>query len=169
MRLRIGCQFVHSATSSTPAVVLAEPHGELHEQVVEEHWTSEPDLASTTYVDVYGNHCRRLEFPEGTSTVTYDALVEIDAEPELMPGPDVPQHRIEDLPDHLLHWLLPSRYAESDLLTDTAWELFGETDPGAERVLAVTSWIHENVEYGVAQPADHLDPRDLRATRRDVP
>jgi transglutaminase-like putative cysteine protease len=37
----------------------------------------------------------------------------------------------------------------SDLLNETAWELFGATEPGAERVLAVTSWIHENVEYGV--------------------
>ena len=100
---------------------------------------------------------------------SYDALVEIDPEPEPTPGPDDAQHRIEDLPDHLLHWLLPSRYAESDLLNDTAWELFGETEPGAERALAVTGWIHENIEYGVAEPADHLDRRDLRAARRDVP
>jgi len=149
MKVRIGCRFVHEATSPTPAVVLAEPHGELHERVVEERWTGEPGLSSSTYVDLYGNRCRRLEFPEGTSTVTYDGVVEIDAEPEPTPGPDDPQHRIEDLPDHLLHWLLPSRYAESDLLNEAAWELFGETDPGAERAFAVTRWIHESLEYGV--------------------
>ena len=149
MRIRVGCRFTHEATSATPAVVLAEPHTELARTVIEERWVTEPDLPSTSYVDVYGNRCRRLELPEGTSTVSYDGLVEIDAEPERMPGPDDPQHRIEHLPDHLLHWLLPSRYAESDLLNETAWELFGETDPGAERALAVTRWIHENVEYGV--------------------
>ena len=151
MRIRIGCRFVHDATSATPAVVLAEPH-ERGPRTGRggAAGASEPDLPSSTYVDVYGNRCRRLELPEGTSTVSYDGLVEIDPEPEPTPGPDDPQHRIEDLPDHLLHWLLPSRYAESDLLNDTAWELFGETEPGAERVLAVTSWIHENVEYGVA-------------------
>jgi transglutaminase-like putative cysteine protease len=140
---------MHDASSPTPAVVLAEPHGDLHEHVVEEQWSTEPDLASSTYVDLYGNRCRRLELPEGVSTVSYDGLVEIDAEPEPVPGPDDAQHRIENLPDQLLHWLLPSRYAESDLLYDTAWELFGKTDRGAERVLAVTRWIHENVEYGV--------------------
>ena len=150
MRLRVGCRFVHDATSPTPAVVLAEPHGELREQVVEERWWSEPDLASSTYVDLYGNRCRRIELPEGTSEVNYDGLVEIDPEPDELPGPGDTQHRIEDLPDHLLHWLLPSRYAESDLLADTAWELFGQTTPGVERVLAITGWIHENVEYGVA-------------------
>ena len=150
MRIRIGCRFAYDATSSTPAVVLAEPHGELHEDVLEERWAGEPELHSSTYVDLYGNRCRRLELPEGVSTVSYDGLVEIDSDPEPMPGPDDPQHRIEDLPDHLLHWLLPSRYAESDLLSETAWELFGETAPGAERALAVTRWIHESVEYGVA-------------------
>ena len=149
MRIRVGCRFVHDATSPTPTVVLAEPHSELARTVVEERWTSEPDLFSSTYSDIYGNRCRRLELPEGSSTVTYDALVEIDAQPEPTPGPDDTQHRIEDLPDHLLHWLLPSRYAESDLLNDTAWELFGDTDPGAERALAIARWIHESIEYGV--------------------
>ena len=89
----------------------------------------EPDLASSTYVDVYGNRCRRLELPEGASTVAYDALVEVDPEPEPTPGNGDAQHRIEDLPDHLLHWLLPSRYAESDLLTETAWSSSGRPSP----------------------------------------
>ena len=149
MQVKIGCRFRHDATSATPAVVLAEPHTEVAHAILEQRWTSEPELPASTYVDIYGNHCRRLELPEGTSTVTYNGLVEIDPEPEPTPGPDDPQHRVEDLPDHLLHWLLPSRYVESDLLNDTAWELFGETAPGAERVLAVASWIHESIEYGV--------------------
>ena len=150
MKVRIGCQFVHDAASPTPAVVLAQPHSELAQIVVEERWTSEPDLSSSTYFDLYGNSCRRLELPQGTSTVTFEALVEVDPEPEPTPGPDDVQHRIEDLPDHLLHWLLPSRFAESDLLNDTAWELFGETAPGAERVLAITRWIYESIEIGRA-------------------
>ena len=149
MRVRVGCRFVHDATSATPAVVLAEPHGDVRERLVEERWWSEPDLSSSTYVDLYGNRCRRLELPEGTSTVSYDALVEIDGEPDAVAGRDDVQHRIENLPDRLLHWLLPSRYAESDLLGETAWELFGKTEPGVERVLAVTGWIHESLEYGV--------------------
>jgi transglutaminase-like putative cysteine protease len=60
------------------------------------------------------------------------------------------QHRIEDLPDELLHWLLPSRYVESDVLAERAWEYFGNTLPGVERVQAVCDWIHENIAYGVA-------------------
>jgi transglutaminase-like putative cysteine protease len=149
MKIRIGCQFEHDATSAVPAVVLAEPHSEFAGQVVDERWTSEPHLPSSTYVDVYGNRCRRLELPEGTSMISYDAIVEIDGEHDPTPGPDETLSRIEDLPDHVMHWLLPSRYVESDLFNETAWELFGETEPGTERVLAVPRWIHENIEYGI--------------------
>ena len=60
------------------------------------------------------------------------------------------QHRVEELPDELLDWLLASRLCESDTLSAQAWELFGSTAPGAERVQAVCDWIHGNVEYGVA-------------------
>jgi transglutaminase-like putative cysteine protease len=60
------------------------------------------------------------------------------------------QHRIEALPDELLHWLLASRLCESDVLSDQAWALFGGTAPGAGRVQAICDWIHTNIEYGVA-------------------
>jgi len=53
MRIRIGCSFVHDTASPTPAVVLAEPHGEVRERIVEERWSSEPDLFSSTYTDLY--------------------------------------------------------------------------------------------------------------------
>ncbi|HUQ21898.1 MAG TPA: transglutaminase family protein [Gaiellaceae bacterium] len=149
MRIRIGCRFIHEAESPTPSVVLAEPHTDCRRRVVDDHWHSEPELGSSTYTDLYGNRCRRLELPEGVSTVEYDAVVEIDPNPEATPGSGDEQHRVEDLPDQMLHWLLPSRYAESDTLKDRAWELFGKTEPGAERVLAVTEWIHQNIEYGV--------------------
>ena len=43
-----------------------------------------------------------------------------------MPAERDVQHRIEDLPPALLHWLLPSRLCESDRLGDAAWELFGD-------------------------------------------
>ena len=81
-------------------------------------------------------------------------------------------------PPGLLHWLLPSRLCASDMLGDRAWELFGETPRGAERVQAVCDWIHDNVEYGVPERADDDGRRGpgahgrglprLRAPRRDV-
>ena len=149
MRLRVGCRFDHDASAPTPAVVLAEPHWETYGGLVAERWSSEPPLETASFVDLYGNRCRRLVLPVGLSSFSYDAIATISPEPEPVPGPDETQHRIEDLPDELLHWLLSSRLCESDLLADRAWELFGGAEPGAPRVQAVVDWIHENVEYGV--------------------
>ncbi len=151
MRLRLGCRFEHDASAPTSAVVLVEPHpSDKDGALVAERWSSEPALETTSFVDLYGNRCRRLVLPQGPSSFSYDAIVAISPDPEPVPGPDEVQHRIEHLPDELLHWLLASRLCESDALAPRAWELFGGTEPGARRVQAVVDWIHENVEYGVA-------------------
>ena len=149
MRLRLGCHFEHDAAEPTPAVLLVEPHLDERGQVVAERWTTEPELRTTGYLDLYGNRCRRVLLPAGASTITIDAVAEISPEPDAVPGPGDAQHRIEALPDEVLHWLLPSRLCESDTLADEAWELFGSTTPGAARVQAVCDWIHGNIRYGV--------------------
>ena len=153
MRLHVGCRFEHDAATPTPAIVLVEPHSREHAAVLEQSWTSDPLLPSSAFVDLYGNRCTRLELPAGHSVLSYDAVCEIDPNPELVPGSGAAQHRIEDLPDELLHWLLPSRYCESDVLLPTAWELFGQTRPGSERVQAVCDWINANIAYGQASVA----------------
>ena len=148
--VRIGCRFVHDATSATPAVVLAEPHGELHEQVVEESWTSEPELASSTYVDLYGNRCRRLELPEGASTVELRrGLVEIDPEPEPTPGPDDRSTGSRTSPTTSCTGSCRAATPSPTCSTTRPGSCSARPSRGAERVLAVTSWIHENIEYGV--------------------
>ena len=162
MRLRVGCRFEHEASTPTAAIALVEPHFDSWDgqqprgetpAIVEERWSTEPgdehSVGSTSFVDVYGNRCRRLVLPEGFSTFSYDALVTVSPDPDAVPGPDDVQHRIEALPDELLHWLLASRLCESDLLSERAWDLFGGTEPGFARVQAVCDWIHTNIEYGV--------------------
>jgi transglutaminase-like putative cysteine protease len=149
MRLRVGCRFEHEASAPSAAIILVEPQLEASGGVVAERWSSEPVLEATSFIDVYGNRCRRLVLPEGTSTFSYDALATVSPDPDPVPGPGELQHRIETLPDELLHWLLASRLCESDVLSEPAWELFGGTAPGVERVQAVCDWIHANVEYGV--------------------
>ena len=60
MRLRLGCRFEHEATSPTPAVVLVEPHLDAAAGIVAERWSSEPAVEATSFVDLYGNRCRRV-------------------------------------------------------------------------------------------------------------
>jgi transglutaminase-like putative cysteine protease len=91
--------------------------------------------------------CGRLVAPAGTLRLTNDLLVWDSGERDPVPVNAV-QHPVEELPAECLQFLLPSRYCEVDLLNDRAWELFGATAPGWERVTAVLDWVHTNVRYG---------------------
>jgi transglutaminase-like putative cysteine protease len=141
VRIEVGCRFDYLAERETPAVVVVEPRDAL----LDARWDREPP---ERYEDVYGNVCRRLVLPPGVSSFAFHATVRVSPDPEEMPGAGDAAARIEHLASPLLHWLLPSRFCESDALAGRAWELFGDTPPTAERVQAVSDWIHENVEYG---------------------
>jgi transglutaminase-like putative cysteine protease len=61
--------------------------------------------------------------------------------------PDAKQHAIEDLPEETLVFLLGSRYCETDLLTETAWQLFESTPPGWWRVQAICDYVHKHIAF----------------------
>jgi transglutaminase-like putative cysteine protease len=145
LTLEIGCRFDYRADSETPAVVIVEPHPSTSD-IVASTWAPE---SPERYEDVYDNVCRRLVLRPEVASFEYHATVRVSSEPEEMPDPDEAQLLIGELPSPLLHWLLPSRFCESDVLFDRAWELFGDLPPTAARVQAVCSWIHDNIEYGV--------------------
>ena len=62
--------------------------------------------------------------------------------------PDAPQHAVEDLPEETLLFLLGSRYCETDRLSRTAWNLFGNTPPGWGRVQAICDFVHNHITFG---------------------
>ncbi len=104
-------------------------------------------VSSRDYHDAFGNVCTRLVAPAGRLTVSADFLVHDDGEPDAV-APDAEQHRVEELPDDVLVFLLGSRYCETDRLSDQAWSLFGHTRPGWERLTAILDHVHERVTFG---------------------
>ena len=146
MRVRVGCQFDHEASAPTPSLWQVRPRLDGHHQVVASSWTCSPFVASRSLLDRFGNLCDRLTLPAGPSRVRYDAVVEVPATfDEADKG--APQVRVEELPDGALDFLLASRFCLSDLAVEQAWELFGATRPGWERVQAVSDWTHENIRF----------------------
>jgi transglutaminase-like putative cysteine protease len=148
MLLRVGCEFEYDSPVPTPTVVLVRPHPLPPHRVVEEDWTIEPATASRRYRDLFSNQCERLILPEGTSTLRYDALVEVSGAPDPV-VPETPQHQVENLPDETLVYTLASRYCQTESLSQVAWHLFGQTPPGWARVQAVCDWVHQNIRYGL--------------------
>ena len=153
MQIRVGCEFQYEATWPTPTVMLVEPHRDGAHTIVREEWKITPDIPKHAYYDIYGNLCQRLVLPEGAHSLSYDAVVKVsdDWDPVM---PDTPQLPVEDLPDDTLLFTMPSRFCQSDVLSDTAWQLFGNTEPGWKRVQAICDWVHGHIrfQYGTSTP-----------------
>lgn len=146
MRVHVGFEFLLESGTPTPIVSVVRPRGDLH-RVVEERRTVEPEVAIRRYVDGFGNQAWRWTAPAGEMRIDYHALVEVSSAPDPQ-LPDLPGTPIDELPDDLLVYTLPSRYCPSDLVLTDAWQMFGGAPEGWARVQAVCDWIHQNVTYG---------------------
>ena len=114
---------------------------------------TEPELLVSNYFDSFGNRCTRLVAPAGKLRLTGSTLVLDTGQPDPVKL-SARESPVGDLPDEVLTYLLNSRYCEVDRLSNTAFELFGNTPPGWQRVQAVCSWVHEKVrfDYASARP-----------------
>ena len=88
-----------------------------------------PPVRATEYRDGFGNLCTRITAPPGRITISNEFIVRDGGEPDLV-VPEAEQHALEDLPDHVLVFLLGSRYCDTDRLSEEAWSLFGGTAAG---------------------------------------
>ena len=146
MHIRVGCTFTYQVVWPTPTILLVQPHPHAPQTILQDEWKLTPPLPMHAYQDTYGNYCQRLLLPEGDHVLSYDALVEVpDTWDEV--APETPQLPVEDLPDEVLVYTLPSRFCLSDVLADTAWQLFGHTKPGWERVQAICDWVQANIRF----------------------
>src|SRR5260370_15125219 len=100
---------------------------------------------------MYGNTCQRMVIPVGEQVLSYDATVEVSGLGDEV-APDAAQLPVEELPDDVLVYTLPSRFCLSDALSDIAWQNFGTIETGWERVQAICDWVHGNIgfQYGTS-------------------
>ncbi len=146
INLRVGCEFKYDVAATTVATVQVRPRSDSTHRLVTESWSTEPPLPVDEYADMYGNPVKRLRVAPGQLALTYDAVVAVPDEPDA-DASAAPQAPVDEVPGELLHFTLPSRYCLSDELMATAWELFGQADPGGARVQAICDWVHDNVQF----------------------
>ena len=128
---------------------------------------TEPQMAAEEYVDAFGNLCTRFLAGTGTLRLSNDFLFEDSGLPDAA-MPNAVAHPIADLPHEALQFLLGSRYCEVDSLTPTAFDLFGGTRPGWERVQAVCDWVHGKVAFGYSFARPTKTALDVFTERQGV-
>ena len=146
--LKVGYDFTYECPARTPMVLLLNiHHSRASDIIVPDHLTVTPSVPVETYRDAYGNWCSRLVAPAGTVRLTANAIVRDSGQPDVI-VPAARQHAVEDLPSETLQFLLPSRYCETDLLSQMAWDLFAGTPEGWPRVQAICDFVHDRVTFG---------------------
>lgn len=167
MQLRVGCEFRYQAPSLTPTIWQVRPRPDGQHYVRAHCWSTTPNLVISSYRDVYGNLCDRMNLVEGDNLICYDATVDVPSSVDPV-GDAAAQVAIDDLPDETLVYLLPSRFCLSDLLHDEAWDLFGAVEPGWARAQAVSDWVHENVTFTAGASTPTTTALDVWKSRTGV-
>ena len=148
MILRVGYEFVYDCVRPTPIVLVLNIHySRASDIVVPDHVVSSPSLPVTAYRDAFGNWCSRLVAPAGEIRLSADAMLRDSGKADEVVT-SARQHAVQDLPAETLQFLLGSRYCETDLFAELAWDLFGGTPEGWPRVQAICDFVHERVTFG---------------------
>lgn len=127
--------------------------------VLSESLTTEPALPLHVFADPTEHHrFTRLHVESGPIEIRYRATVRRTITPETDDAPELP---IAELPDAVLHHLVPTRYCESDQLSRAAQRQFAGLAPGRARVEAICDWIHDNIEYCVGTSTPSTSAADV--------
>src|SRR5208337_2870501 len=119
--------------------------GGMH-HVLREQWATQPATSYHDYTDLFGNSCRRLTLPQGRFSLLYDAIVQTSPHLDAADW-NVEQHLVQDLPDDVLVYTLPSRYCLSDVLADRASQLFAFAPRGRGCVQAICDWVNRHISF----------------------
>jgi transglutaminase-like putative cysteine protease len=147
MRLHISGHLEYAVTFPSTLILNIHAQRSASQTILEEQFTVEPYLKVEEFLSDNGEN-RFIRLNTGKKKelkITYDAIVEIIH--ELVPASKIDQMPVAQLDRHVIPYLFPSRYCQSDKLSRLAWDHFGSIANPYEKVTAIVDWIHDNVEY----------------------
>lgn len=97
------------------------------------------------FTNFYSNLCQRLIAPPGIFEVRISAEIRTADFVDQAPGADFVE--IQNLPDSVLHYLLPGRYCESDRFYDLATIITAGQKPGYDQVSTIEQWLRDTIKY----------------------
>jgi transglutaminase-like putative cysteine protease len=148
MHIHVGFEMIYDCPQPTPMIFNLNVHfTRVSDLVGRDALVFEPPVPVAAYRDGFGNWCTRIVAPKGPTSVSADALVNDTGVPDVI-VPQAQQIPVPDLPEETLVFLLGSRYCETDRLSETAWNLFGQIPTGWGRVQAICDYVHRHLTFG---------------------
>lgn len=148
MRMRFGCRLSFDLPAPTPMILLLTVHHSRASDLERpDVLITDPAVRVESYRDGFGNWCNRLSAPGGRFAVSTRGIIRDSGASDPVDHM-AQQHAVENLPSDVLGYLLPSRYCETDVLSDFAWATFGAGPTGWARVQAICDFTHDHIQFG---------------------
>ncbi len=145
MRLTTTCDLVFEIEFPSPFVLMLRPRSGAQQWVAKEQYLIQPTVPVLEVVDGFGNLCQRLTAPPGNFEVHTSSEVLTGDGMDVAHG--APFVEIQNLPDPVLSYLLPSRYCESDRFHQMASEITFGRYAGYDQVAMIEDWLRGTIQY----------------------
>jgi transglutaminase-like putative cysteine protease len=145
MKVRVSCNLRFQVAEASVLILMLRPYRGIQQWINREVYTIKPAIPMLESTDSFGNSCQRLVAPVGDFLIHTSAEVMVIDRIEAAPGAGFVE--IQRLPNEVLPFLLPSRYCESDRLSDLAREITFDAQPGYDQVSKITEWVRSNIDY----------------------
>lgn len=145
MWLYTSCTFKFDISEFTPFLFMLRPQNNSSQFISLEKLQIKPNLEVNQFQDIYGNFYQRLVAPPGKFKIKCETKVKIKNNSNNAVGKEFVE--IDNLPNEVLLYLLPSRYCESDCFNQMAIQITQGFSLGYEQVFAITNWIRNNISF----------------------
>ena len=166
--LSVGYELIYDCPQPTPMLLVLHIHySRASDILVPDHIKTDPSVPLVAYRDGFGNWCSRIVAPAGRIKITSSAVVRDSGVPEVIDR-TAQQHSIQELPEEALVFLLGSRYCDTEKLSQTAWDLFGQTPLGWPRVQAICDFVHNHIKFNYQHASASRTASEAFNERRGV-
>lgn len=143
MWLRASCDLTFDIPVPTPFILMLRPRSGAQQWIAREEYRLVPSIPVYEFTDTYGNLCQRLVAPPGNFAV--HTVADVMTSDYVDQAPGAPFVEIQNLPDAVLSYLLPSRYCESEQFGQMATEITAGQQLGYDQVAAITAWLRNTI------------------------
>src|SRR5271168_2817981 len=154
MKIRAGYDIAFTMARSTPMMLMLSVHpSRTKDLLTNPRMLAEPYVPLREYRDMFGNICTRVT--AGPGKVRFSSTFDIldSGRPDEVHA-SAREHPIDQLPDDALIYLLGSRYCDTQKLSEFAWQTFGRSKTGWDRVQAICDFVHNHVKFGYCYARD---------------
>lgn len=145
MLLRVSCLLEFIIEAPTPFILMLRPRSGAQQWVERDEYKTSENTSISEFTDRYGNLCQRLVAPIGNFSIYTTADVKTSEALDIAFG--APFIEIQNLPNDILSYLLPSRYCESERFHDLATSITSDALAGYNQVAAIENWLRNNINF----------------------